>query len=190
MKTRYALILFLTAGLFLAGCEKAGKTFEISGAPDPILYGHCNEPTLTFTVSGSKLKSGTLNLTYSPFHPAVTYIGSVTFKISSASGVSSPPVESIAPFGEGRVEFAATVTTFDLSPTGGTTYFLTSTKSVRVIPCGPTALPPGGGPKPTATPLPTSTATPTATATASPTPIVAPDAKPTKECNRLIQQCP
>ena len=205
MKTKTGITLAILIVLVLSGCEKAGKTFEISGSPDPLLYGYCNEPTLTFTVtgpgdglrvdgvivaynlfneSGVKVKSGSLSLTYSPFHPAVTYIGSVTFKIA-APGSVSPPYDAIMDFGEGKVEFAATVSAFKLSPDGGATYFITSTKSVRVIPCGPTPPPPPpGAPKPTVTPIPTPTASPT------PPPTVAPDMIPTKNCNPLKQQCP
>jgi hypothetical protein len=217
MKTRTGITLVLLIVMVLAGCEKAGKTFEISGSPDPLLYGYCNEPTVTFTVSGPgeglridgvivaynlfngdgmKVKSGSLSLTLSPFHPAVTYIGSVTFKISSRPGAAVLPEDAIMEFGEGKVEFAATVSAYDLSPTGGVTYFLTSTKSVRVIPCGPTPPPPGGGPKPTPTPVPSLTPTPvdtlTPTPVASPTPPpnVTPVINPTKECNPLKQRCP
>jgi hypothetical protein len=211
MKTKTGLTLVLLIVLILAGCEKAGKTFEISGSPDPLYYG-CGASVFTFTVmgpgsglrinsivvayqlfdgKGNKVKEATLDLHPIPYASPVAYDADRIITVPDSAGLAPAPDEPIIDFGEGRMDFAATVYATFLSPppTGSSeTYYFTSTKSVKVLPCTTPTLDPSAPPSiiivtkfpppPTAILMPEFTSTPTISPTVTPT--SAPNPIPTK----------
>jgi hypothetical protein len=161
MKTKGFIILLALLSITLNSCGPGKPTFEISGSPDPIFYGYCGT-LLTFKVigpgdnlrinsvivgynlfngSGGKVKSGTVTLSSSLIDPPVTYTGSLDFFGSDLSSPGSSPDKVVIDFGDGRIDFAATVyATYITPPSSGPdeTYYFTSTKSVKLLPCGPT----------------------------------------------------
>src|SRR3972149_6791669 len=177
----WIVLLFLS--LILAGCRPAKPTFEISGSPDPLFYG-CGPSVLTLTVTGpgeglkinsiiaayqlfdgagKKVYETTLYLHPIPYATPISYDADRLIVIPDTSGSPVAPDEAILEFGEGRLEFAATVYAKILSPslTGpDETYYFTSTKSIPVLPCTPPRpIPPTLAP----------TLTPTATIVPEPT---------------------
>ena len=210
MKPKAGLSVILLLALVIAGCEKAGKTFEIGGSPDPLYYG-CGASVFTFTVTGpgsglrinsiivayqlfdstgKKVKEATLDLHPIPYASPVAYDADRIIVVPESAG--SAPDEPIIIFGEGRMDFAATVYATFLSPPPGSsreTYYFTSTKSVKVLPCTPPASEPTAlpllivvtkfPPHPTAVLMPEFTSTPTTTPTVTPTSV--PNPIPTKK---------
>jgi len=187
--------LFFALGITACGPEK--PTFEISGSPNPLFYGvGCPTTVIDFTVkgpaeglrinsiivgynlvdgSGKKVKTGTLTLSPYPGRPPVWYNDSMKISVPDSGGTAPGIDEPILVFGEGYIEFAATVYAKILSPspTGpGETYYFTSTESIPVLPCAPSApiepIDQGPGdqiiiitpPGPTATPVPEATKKP------------------------------
>ena len=146
--------------VILAGCGPAKPAFEISGSPNPLLYG-CGASVLTFKVtgpgeglkiesiilayqlfdgSGKKIREATLNLYPIPYAPPVSYDASRIIYIPDSTGSSPAPDEPILDFGEGRIDFAATIYAKFLSPSSTgpeETFYFTDTKSIPVLPCGP-----------------------------------------------------
>ena len=159
MKTRILIILLLAA-MGLISCGPAKPVFEISGSPAPLLYG-CGASVFTFKVtgpaeglkinsiivayqlfdgSGKKVKEASLNLYPIPYAPPLSYDASRIISVPDSGVSGSAPDVPILDFGEGRIDFAATVFAKFLSPspTGPEeTYYFTDTKSVPVRPCGP-----------------------------------------------------
>lgn len=196
MKTK-VLILFILFGLILSACGPDKPTFEISGSPNPLFYG-CGPSVVTFTVTGpgsglrinsiivgyqlfdgkgTKVNEDTAYLKTIPDTPPVAYDTKRTISVPDSVSSVSAPDEPIIDFGDGRLDFAATVYVTFLSPpvTGPSeTFYFTSTKSISVLPCTavpvevdpgqpgditpepwvPPTLPPTSTPGPTDTPKP------------------------------------
>jgi hypothetical protein len=184
VKTRI-LVLMLVAGMLPAGCGPAKPVFEISGSPSPLLYG-CGASVFTFKVTGpaeglkinsiivayqlfdgggKKVREATLYLYPIPYDPPVSYDASRIIVVPDSGGSAPAPDEPILDFGEGRIDFAATVYAKLLSPSPSgpdETFYFTDTKSIPVLPCAP------GSPTLAPTPAPT----------LAPTPIELPTKKP------------
>jgi hypothetical protein len=97
--------------------------------------------------SGKKIYESAYSLHPIPDAPAVSYDADRIISVPDSGGSSPAPDSPIIDFGEGRVDFAATVYAKILSPspTGPSeTYYFTSTKSIPVLPCSlrvPTSTP-------------------------------------------------
>ncbi len=190
-KTRVVMLLagMILAGMILISCGPAKPVFEISGSPAPLLYG-CGASVLTFKVTGpaeglkinsiivayqlfdgggKKVREASLNLYPIPYDPPVSYDASRIIVVPDSAGSSPAPDEPILDFGEGRIDFAATVYAKFLSPSPSgpeETFYFTDTKSIPVLPCAAGS--------PTLAPTPVPTLAPTLT----PTPIEVPTKKP------------
>jgi len=177
-------VVMLVAGLILISCGPAKPVFEISGSPAPLFYG-CGASVFTFKVTGpgdglrinsiivgyqlfdgrgSKITETTVTLNPIPGAPPVAYDADRIISVPDSAGSSPAADEPIIDFGEGRLDFAATVYAKFLSPspTGPEeTFYFTDTKSIPVLPCPPkpvftivpphidvTILPPGSADKP------------------------------------------
>jgi hypothetical protein len=158
MKTRNGIFLILLMALMLAGCGPAKPTFEISGSPNPLYYG-CGASVFTFNVTGpgaglrinsiivgyqlfdgkgSKIIETTATLHPIPDAAPVAYDADRIIPVPDSAGSAPATDEPIIDFGEGRLDFAATVYATYLSPPPSgpaETYYFTSTKSVPVLPC-------------------------------------------------------
>jgi len=155
------LILFLLVSVLLAGCGPAKPAFEISGAPAVLYYGGCGTTVVNFTVTGpgeglkinsiivgynlfdgggKKVREGTVSLSAYPGKPPVWYDDHLIIVVPDSGGSAPAPDELIEYFGEGRLDFAATIFARFLSPsvTGPEeTYYFTATESIPVLPCAP-----------------------------------------------------
>ena len=185
-KTSSTISLIFLGTLILAACGgRPEASFEISGAPDPLFYGGtCGATVITFTVtgpadgleiksiiaaynlfdgSGKKVGSNSLHLYAVPGGTPITYDATRIIFVPDSGGTSPAPDEPILVFGDGSIEFAATIFAKILTPapTGPEeTYYFTTTKSIPVLPCRPvTPVPPTIAP--TFTPIPTVTPKPT-----------------------------
>ncbi len=181
MKTKSCFSLFLLIALMITGCGgRPVAKFDISGDPNPLYYGGvCATPVMTFTVTGpgagleiesiivayqlfdgdgKKVKEDSFHLNPVPGATPIDYDADRIIVIADTSGAALAPDEAIVIFGDGHIDFAATIYTKILSPSPSgpdTTYYFTDTKSVPVLPCAlPTPLPP------TLTPVPVPTKKP------------------------------
>jgi hypothetical protein len=154
----------LLSALLIAGCGPPKATFEIEGSPNPLFYGSCGTTVVNFTVkgpgeglkinsvivgynlfdgSGKKIREGTVSLSPSPGKPPVWYDGHLIIVVPDSGGSAPAPDEPILYFGEGRIDFAATIFAKILSPLPAgpeETYYFTSTKSIPVLPCAPASI--------------------------------------------------
>jgi hypothetical protein len=159
MNKRSVLFIFITAILVLSACDYTTATpvFDIYGSPSPLYYGGlCSTPVLKMLVSGpgaglridsviaayqlfdgsgKKVSSNTASLSPIPDTPSGTYDAERIIVIPTGG---SSPDSLVYDFGNGRVDFAATVSAkfTSPSPTGyASTFYFTSTKSIPVLPC-------------------------------------------------------
>jgi hypothetical protein len=92
-----------------------------------------------FDHGGNKITEATVNLKPIPDALPVSYDADRIISVPDGGGSAPAPDSPIIDFGEGRVDFAATVYAKVLAPAPGApgeTYFFTSTKSIPVLPCG------------------------------------------------------
>lgn len=165
MNAKKGFTLVWLFALIMTGCAPPKATFEISGSPDPLFYGSdCPLTVIDFTVkgpgeglkinsiivgynlfdgSGKKVKGGTLSLSPYPGRPPIWYNDYITISVPGSEGSSAAPDEPILYFGEGYIEFAATIFAKILSPSIAgpeETYYFTSTKRIAVLPCLPVTI--------------------------------------------------
>jgi hypothetical protein len=165
MKAKISIPVILLFALIFTGCGPEKPTFEISGSPETLYYGGlCPTPVLTFKVtgpgeglrinsiivayqlfdgSGKKITEATLYLHPIPDAPSVSYDASRIIVVPDSGGSVPTSDSPIIDFGEGHIDFAATVYAKILSPsiTGpDETYYFTSTKSIPVLPCLPVTI--------------------------------------------------
>ena len=178
MKAKTGISLFLLLAVLMTGCGgRPEATFEISGSPNPLFYGGtCGASVMTFTVmgpgagleiksiiaayqlfdsAGKKVREDTLHLNPVPGATPVTYDATRIIIVPDSGGSSPAPDEPLVIFGEGHIDFAATVYAKILvpAPTGPEeTFYFTSTKSIPVLPCAPTPTVPPPPPAPTKKP--------------------------------------
>ena len=206
MKAKITVPAILLFALIFSGCAPPKATFEISGAPDPLFYGSgCPSTVIDFTVkgpgeglkinsiivgynlidgSGKKVKEGTLSLSPYPGRPPVWYNDSMKISVPDSGGSAPAADEPILVFGEGRIDFAATVYAKILSPsiTGpDETYYFTSTKSIPVLPCEPVIIEPIDQGPPSDEVIIITPVAPPATATLAPEPAKKPKGDPSNE---------
>ncbi|MCE9646994.1 MAG: hypothetical protein K8S20_13415 [Chloroflexi bacterium] len=163
MQKRSMIGLCLMVFLGLSACDYGSEkpVFDIYGSPNPLYYGgSCPAPVLTLRVSGpgeglrmnsiiaayqlfdhggNKITEATVSLKPIPDALPVSYDADRIISVPDGGGSAPAPDSPIIDFGEGRVDFAATVYAKVLSPAPGApgeTYFFTSTKSIPVLPCG------------------------------------------------------
>jgi len=160
MKIKPTIPALLFLAMIAAACGPKKAVFDIYGSPNPLFYGGlCPTPVLTLLVSGpgdglrinsiiaayqlfdgagKKVDENTASLHPVPDAPSVAYDASRIITVPYSGGSAPSPDSPILDFGEGRVDFAATVYAKILSPSPGSlseTYYFTSTKSIPVLPC-------------------------------------------------------
>lgn len=157
MKVKVCLLIAMLC-IILSSCGPAKPTFDIYGSPGTLYYGGtCPAPVLYLAVmgpgeglvinsivagyvlydgSGKKISEDGFNLDPVSGAKDVFYNGWRTLTVPVGEG----PYAAVEDFGDGRVDFAATVHVKILSPSPSgpsETFYFTSTKSNPVLPCSP-----------------------------------------------------